>query len=128
MNKVEFSKSDINTIRITWGIGLAFFLILFLVIHLNQQATSWELYYKNKSEKEYKGLVINKYIDYKDHAIEKIVLDNNRTFNLISTEWYNQFDTGDYVLKEKGSLVIKLIKKNTHDTLYFDYRDIEIKE
>lgn len=128
MNKVEFSEFDIKTIRIISGVGLALVLIFFLVIHLNQQTTGWELYYKNKSGKEYMGLVINKYIDYKDHAIEKIVLDNNRTFNLISTEWYNQFDTGDYVLKEKGSLVIKLIKKNTHDTLYFDYRDIEIKE
>jgi hypothetical protein len=128
MAKVEFSKSDIKIIRLIWGIGLVLVLTFFLVIHLSQETTGWELYYKNKSEKEYKGRVINKYIDYKDHAIKKIVLDNNITFNLISTEWYNQFDTGDFVLKEKGSVVIKLIKNNNQDTLYFDYRDIEIKE
>jgi|GEM_PF-2594559 hypothetical protein len=88
---------------------------------------NWNNYFEYIESQQYDGIVINKFVDFNDHAIEKIGLDNNIIFNLISAEWYKKFDTGDYVLKEKGSLIIKLIKKNTQDTLYFDYRDIEIK-
>lgn len=84
-------------------------------------------YFEYIESQQYDGIVVNKFVDFNDHAIEKIGLKNNIIFNLISSEWYKKFDTGDYVLKEKGSLIIKLIKKNTQDTLYFDYRDIEIK-
>lgn len=116
-----------------------FFRVIFLLFYIPtvgyivynsifNDVVDWSNYFEYKKSQLYDGIVVNKFVDFKDHAIEKIVLENNFTFNLISTEWYKKFDTGDYVFKEKGSLIIKLIKKNTQDTLYFDYRDIEIKE
>ena len=87
----------------------------------------WSRYYQGIKEDSYNGIVVKKYVDYKDRAIEKIVLDNNKIFNVISTEWYEQFSIGDYVKKEKGSLIVYLIKQN-NDTLKFDYRDIEMKD
>ena len=125
--KVEFSKSDTKIIRVILGVGLVLFLVLYLVIQGNQTTSGWELYFKNKSEKIYNGRVVKKYINKKSRSTRTIVLDNKSEIELLNI-WYNQFDTGDYVLKEKGSLIIKLIKKNTPDTLYFDYRDIEIKK
>jgi len=95
---------------------------------LSNDERDWSNYFDFKKNEHYEGFVAKKYVDFNDHAIEKIVLDNNNIFNLICTEWYKQFDTGDYVIKEKGSLIIKLIKKQTQDTLFFDYRDIEIKD
>lgn len=125
--KVEFSKSDTKIIRLILGVGLVLCFVLFLVIQSNQTTSGWELYYKNKSEKEYNGKVAKKYINKKSRSTRTIVLDNKSEIELLNI-WYKKFDTGDYVLKEKGSLIIKLIKKNTPDTLYFDYRDIEIKK
>ncbi|PIV49553.1 MAG: hypothetical protein COS19_08015 [Flavobacteriaceae bacterium CG02_land_8_20_14_3_00_34_13] len=125
--KIKFSKSDIKIIRILCAVGLAFFFILFLIIQCNQTTTSWELFYKNKSEKIYNGKVVKKYINKKSRSTRTIILDNNSEIELLST-WYDKFDTGDLVFKEKGSLIIKLIKKSTTDTLFFDYRDIEIKD
>jgi hypothetical protein len=128
MTKVEFSKFDIKTIRIIWGIGLVLVLIFFLVIHLSQKTTGWDLYYKYKSEEIYNGNVVKKYIDKKNRSTPTLILNDQTKVLLISNDWYKHFKIDDYVFKEKGSLIIKLIKNHTHDTLYFDYRDIEIKE
>lgn len=76
MAKVEFSKSDIKTIRIIWGVGLALFLIFFLVIHLSQQTKGWDLYYKYKSEEIYNGTVVKKYIDKKNRATPTLILND----------------------------------------------------
>lgn len=128
MNKVEFSKFDIKTIKIILGVGLVLFVILFLVIQHSQTLSGWESYYKNKSEKVYNGKVVKKYIDKNNRSTPTLILNDHSKVLLISNDWYSYFQMDDYVLKEKGSIVIKLVKQHSQDTLYFDYRDIEIKE
>lgn len=123
--KSEFSKSKIKFMRMIWAGGILLFILFFLLIGNSDSASDWDLYYLNKLEKEYKGKVVKKYIDKNNRSTPTIQLDDNSIVLLISEKWYNQFETGDYLFKERGSIVIKLIKKSTQDTLFFNYKDIE---
>ncbi|MCR9183058.1 MAG: hypothetical protein NXH73_09035 [Flavobacteriaceae bacterium] len=87
----------------------------------------WSKFYENERMIHFDGVISNKYVNYKKRALNTIVIDNDLHYEILGI-WKSKFDIGDYVFKEKGSLIIKLIKKDTQDTLYFDYRDIEIKE
>lgn len=93
---------------------------------LFESEIDWNRFYENERKIHFNGVITSKYINYKKRALNTIVINNELHYELLGI-WKSKFDTGDYVLKEKGSLIIKLIKKNTQDTLYFDYRDIEIK-
>lgn len=84
------------------------------------------MYYLNKLEKEYKGEIVDIYINKNNRSIPTIILEDNSEMEILS-QWKNHFQIGDYVLKEKGSIIIKLVKNNSKDTLEFNHRDIEIK-
>src|SRR5690554_2443071 len=123
--KLEFSKSDIKLLQWLYAGALLFCFFLFLYVYLKQGLSGWELYYKYKSELIHNGIVTKKYIDKKNRSTPTILLNDNSKVILISNTWFDYFEIGDSVYKEKGSLIVRLIKKNTQDTLYFDYRDIE---
>lgn len=115
-----------------------FFRIIFLVfiipafgylaynLLLNNER-DWSSFYEREKNNYFEGTITNMYINYKKRALNTIIIDNDVHYEILGI-WKSKFGTGDYVIKEKGSLIIKLIKKNTTDTLYFDYRDIEIKK
>jgi hypothetical protein len=81
-------------------------------------------FYENERKIHFKGVITCKYINYKKRALNTLVINNELHYEILGV-WKSKFNTGDYVFKEKGSLIIKLIKKETQDTLYFDYREIE---
>lgn len=87
----------------------------------------WNRFYENERKIHFRGVITSKYVNYKKRALNTIVINNDLHYEILGI-WKSKFDTGDYIVKERGSLIIKLVKKNTQDTLYFDYRDIEIKK
>lgn len=99
--------------------------VIYVAYNGNNNERGWTKFYEIIKQDEYYGTVTKKYVDSKDHAIEKVVLDNVKTIKLIDDYWYRNFELGDFVYKKRGSLEIFLIKQSG-DTLVFDYRDIEI--
>lgn len=74
--------------------------------------------YRNKY---YSGIIVKKYIDREEHNFKKIILKENhleRTllFNMEIGGIYDFFTEGDSLIKEKGSLQVRVIRKDL-DTL-----------
>lgn len=86
----------------------------------------WSKFYERKSLIHFKGIITDKYVNYKKRALNTIVINDEYHYELLGV-WEKKFEIGDYAYKEKGSLDVFLIKQ-TGDTLIFNYRDIEIKD
>src|SRR5690554_3895012 len=106
--KVEFSKSEIKFMRVIWACGILLLIVFFLFISYSDSTSGWDLYYLNKLEKEYKGEIVDIYINKNNRSIPTIILEDNSEMEILS-QWKNHFQIGDYVLKEKGSIIIKLV-------------------
>ena len=86
----------------------------------------WSWYYERKKEVNFEGVITDKYVNYKKRALNTIVLNEEYHYEIPGL-WSEKFDIGDYVKKEKESLIICLIKPN-NDTLLFDYTGIMIEK
>lgn len=105
---------------------LAIFLAFGLIILLNfpKRETQKEYYYRNVNRvklSSFKGLVIDKYADKKDHSKEKIIIktiDNQIEFiPFYEKELYQLIKKGDSVLKKSNYLKLR-IKNQGLDTMY----------
>jgi len=84
---------------------------------------NWELKMKNKI---YEGLVIEKFIDQKNHNKQTITLKKeNRKFNITWTNelsgFYSKIENGDYLIKEKKELKVTLIRQDNTSIHKIDY-------
>ncbi|MGB5979569.1 MAG: hypothetical protein WBG62_19295 [Cyclobacteriaceae bacterium] len=79
------------------------------------------------------GVVLDKYLDEDNHLNEKLVISpeplNYEEYFLLRerNHVYEKIEIGDYIIKERGSLKLLLLRGN--DTIYFelDYNCIEGK-
>ena len=78
-------------------------------------------------KRSFNGIVLNKYKDYNQHAYPAIKISSG---NLYSKEYffegensgcYNFVQIGDSLVKEKGSLVINLIRNGIDTFFIIDY-------
>lgn len=70
---------------------------------------------------QYSGVVVDKYIDKDQHNYQKVFLDERGTekvllFNIEISGVYYFFEVGDTLMKENGSLYIRVIR-NELDTI-----------
>lgn len=76
----------------------------------------------NARKWHFKGVVTNVKYDQKGFPTVRV---NNKKYYLSRVTWdYTvKIHKGDTLIKEKGDLRVKLIRPNTHDTIYFDEND-----
>ncbi len=105
---------DSNTKNYYWG-GLAFFVLFVIFSVVNKSIES-----KKALKWHFKGPV--EYVYYNDKNTPHVVI-NHKKYDLFYAIWDKsiKINVGDTLIKQKGSLFIKLIRKNGTDTLY-DHR------
>ena len=86
----------------------------------------FELQLKEKSI-EYRGIVIDKFIDKENHLYKTIVLSNNNIENKViipsrdNSGLFNYLKLGDSVVKNPETLSIKIYRKKILRTLTIDF-------
>ena len=113
---------------------LSFFLIFVFLILMNllKTETQKEYYYRNVNRvksSSLKGLVIDKYVDEKDHSREKIIIktieDQINFIPFYEKKLYELIKKGDSVFKKQNSLKLR-IKNHRLDTIYqFKFNNIK---
>lgn len=74
---------------------------------------------KNFAKREFSGVVIKSYIDYKNHASPTIVF-SNYSKEVISSKLFSNVNIGDSVVKMKEKLIVKIYKVDEKLVIY-DY-------
>lgn len=112
------NKKRLNTLLILITILI---IIIFNVISTGSNKSSSLDKIKNKN---IISIVNKKYIDYNNHSIPYIVFNNDSI--IAYREWVPKIETGDSIIKPKGSLTITV--KNPNKVLIFNYEDMKDSE
>ncbi|MDD2636179.1 MAG: hypothetical protein PHW82_11870 [Bacteroidales bacterium] len=106
-----------------------FFVITFIVIYLGIIGITKNAPYRaceNKktivNDKEYKGLVINKYLDEKNHMNETVIIKDSNAEILVllngdTSGLYDSINLNDSIYKKKESMEVLLVR-DTHRAIY----------
>ncbi len=78
---------------------------------------------------EYNGIIIDKYIDENQHNFKKIIINEEfkkRTilFNIEIGGIYEYFEIGDSIIKQSGSLQVRIIRQDLDTTLLMKFVDL----
>jgi|GEM_PF-2698676 len=76
----------------------------------------------------YKGVIVRKYIDTKDHGNCKFVLKDENVYYFQNYHIYNIAEAGDSMLKQSGTLRRTLKKKDTTINYYPVTEDKEVRD
>lgn len=90
------------------NIGILVVLIILFLLSFFQKPVE-DVIYKDELNVEYKGYVINKYIDSSDHSICKLVLKSGRIID-VWDNCYQKVEIGDSVVKDKGNFDFLIYK------------------
>lgn len=74
--------------------------------------------------KDFKGIVLSKYNDQNEHLHPVLELSNNYLRIIIQMDksnFYSFVELGDSLIKKKGSLNIRLIRKDLDTVFRIDY-------
>lgn len=119
-------QSDIDLrvwIWIKW-IFISILLLVLLYVLFNEYSKGNCSAFYNDINKQYEGIVVDKYLNERNHMNETIILDNGGKHTINSfdkTSFYDSISIGDMVIKNKGSLKYFLIKQS--DTLVFENKE-----
>ncbi|MEX2409798.1 MAG: hypothetical protein WD607_00260 [Candidatus Paceibacterota bacterium] len=112
-----FNKSRMNLALI----GLPIIMVFIALILIDSQLTDKEILdlYENK---EYSGIIINKYIDLEEHMNKKIIIkgeyvDRTILFNNESSGVFDFLQIGDSIIKKSESLEIQVFRDSRDTTL-----------
>ena len=97
-------------------IGLAFF------IGTADPKVDCESLIQNEKSDEYRGVIIEKYIDQNQHMYEKVILDKSPGTDVILLDWetsgfFDFLKIGDSISKNPNSLQVN-VWRNDKDTIY----------
>lgn len=117
MNQRQIKKRDFNKENDTifkW-IGGVMSLIIFLLFLSSQPWRQRGCFLNENSiyQKEFKGKIIEKFIDYPNHATESIKFDKSTKIGLIRGEYYKIIELGDSIHKVKNSFKLQIHKADT---------------
>ena len=95
--------------------------IIYLILQPSREKTSLE--YSNKIKKElYQGLIVEKYIDKKQHYSKVIKIASKDTIIWVLTYdksgLYDYLQEGDSINKAVGSYEVTVFRKNKRDTSF----------
>ncbi|MGY6650214.1 hypothetical protein [Wenyingzhuangia sp. IMCC45574] len=85
-------------------------LIVFIFFLIGNEYTFEDRVLKKALNKNYRGVIVEKYIDYENHAIPKVVLKDKREV-IIYKKIYDKIELGDSISKLKGSFKVYLYKQ-----------------
>ncbi len=105
---------------ITGAIGLLFIIIWFSQIiptpeeDINMAVNAYKI-------EEYEGLIVDKFIDRKEHNFKKVIINENNQqrvilFDIEISGLYDFLEIGDSIIKNKGELRVRVIR-NELDTI-----------
>lgn len=106
-----------------FGLALALIGILFLIKHIDENALDRAYMFDDAyRQKEFTGIILDKYIDIKEHQNKTIILKedyNERTiiFNLEKNGIFDFFEVGDSIIKVAGTLQVRVIRHNIDTVL-----------
>ena len=111
-NKIDFNEE--NNKIFNWVARVMFLIIISLVL-INQPWRNRGCYLNEKSifEREFKGRVIDKFINYSDHANETLTFNSNRKVALLRGAYYKNIAIGDSIHKIKNSFKLEVHKSDT---------------
>lgn len=95
--------------------------IAFLIFMQKEHSFTTEDVAHSFRNKEYSGLVVQKYVDYDEHAFQKVIVKHEygeRTilFNQETGGVFNFIEVNDSIIKELDTLAVRIIRNNL-DTL-----------
>ena len=105
-------------------VGTGFLILLVIILGVQYINTDENQRYEgllfNFKEESYHGIVVNKFIDYENHASRTVILKNNQRAGFYES-FYEKIDVGDSLSKKKGDPIVWLYKKNG-EILFFDHK------
>lgn len=93
-----------------WIKGAIFFIIILVLVSFFQESGEM-VNYKNELNTEYRGIVLNKYIDVSDHSICKLKLKSGEIVS-VWDNCYEKVAIKDSVVKKKGSFDLAIYKSS----------------
>jgi len=110
---------------ITSIIGL-FVIVFWLSQMIQSPEEAIGLAVDNYRVEEYKGVITNKFIDKKEHNLKKVFIrENNKQrlilFDIETSGVYSYFEIGDSLIKNRGSLQIRVIRNKIDTTLQMKF-------
>ena len=116
---MEINGKDLNKV---WNGFLILLVIVLGVQYINTDENQrYEGLLFNFKEESYHGIVVNKFIDYENHASRIAILKNNQRAGFYES-FYEKIDVGDSLSKKKGDPIVWLYKKNGK-ILFYDYAE-----
>jgi len=115
---MEIDGKDLNKV----GSGIVILLVIvFGIQYINtDKDQEYVGLLANMLDKKYEGVILEKFIDYDNHAMRTIILNNGSRAS-INSDFYTKINIGDSISKKEGDSIIWLYKNK--DTLTFDYKE-----
>ena len=102
-------------------IGIPIILLFIKVVQKDSSVTFEEFLHHYRIE-EYSGLVIDKYVDKDEHNYQKVILQHEYgerviLFNHKTGGLFNHIEVGDSLIKEYGTLDVKILRTDFDTTI-----------
>lgn len=129
---VNFNLMQTKIYYLFW-LALALIAIIFLIKYIDKNALYWARMHDDAfRQKEFNGIILDKYIDPNEHQNKTIILmqDNiERTiiFNLEKSGIYGFFEIGDSIIKDAGTLQIRVIRHDLDSVLEMEFSGLPDK-
>jgi hypothetical protein len=83
-------------------------------------------YFNDFKSSDFKGVVVKKYIDNKQHNSKVLIIENDHGEKLITFDWdksifYEYIQKGDRIRKEIGDSAIIILRQDTDTIIIIDY-------
>ncbi|MCB0853546.1 MAG: hypothetical protein KDD63_15075 [Bacteroidetes bacterium] len=106
--------------------GGAFALVVMLVFLFIQPPWVDPLCHANKGYRDanFEGVVINKFIDWENHAYRVIELNSYKKRIYLDAgrqKFYDEFQVGDSISKPAGTLMVNIFRSDQKKTVDFEY-------
>jgi len=113
---MEFLTKFFKVFKIAVFIGVAIAIYYGLT---TPEEVKFERHLKSIQKKDYRGVVLKKYIDKSEHSRPILVLTNRKEVS-IKNEAYDKIKLKDSIIKRKGDLYLTVYRNNDNHTIKLD--------
>ncbi|HRW21694.1 MAG TPA: hypothetical protein PLO05_09845 [Bacteroidales bacterium] len=80
-------------------------------------------------KEEFQGTIIKKFIDKNEHSFKKVIITENQDkrtilFDIETSGIYDYFEIGDSIIKEKGTLEVRIIRHDLDTILEMKFVEL----
>ena len=109
--KRDFEKENEKIFQLISGIFTLTALTFFLIFVQPWRGRGCYLNENSIFQKEFKGRVIEKFIDYPNHATESVRFITNQKIGLLRGKYFDSIEIGDSIHKVENSFNLEIHKK-----------------